>query len=127
MPLTMAVLVVGALSVVGVPPLCGFFSKWYLLLGGFEAHHYGFVIALIFSSAANAVLFFRVLEAAFSKGEVTPAEGVHAEEGEEVSGREDAPAFMIPSLVAVAVALILIGLNAQTVVSQLVQRAILNL
>ncbi|MCR5220195.1 MAG: monovalent cation/H+ antiporter subunit D family protein [bacterium] len=127
MPLTMAVLVVGALSVVGVPPLCGFFSKWYLLLGGFAAHHYGFVIALIFSSAANAVLFFRVLEAAFSKDEMTQPEDAHAEEGGEASGREDAPAFMIPSLVAVAVALILLGLNAQTVVSQLVQRAILNL
>ncbi|NWF54712.1 MAG: monovalent cation/H+ antiporter subunit D family protein, partial [Syntrophaceae bacterium] len=33
MPLTSAALAVGELSMVGIPPTCGFFSKWYLLLG----------------------------------------------------------------------------------------------
>ncbi len=35
MPFTMAALVAAALSVIGVPPTCGFFSKWYLLSGRF--------------------------------------------------------------------------------------------
>ena len=37
MPVTLAVLVIGGLSVIGVPPLCGFFSKWYLVLGAIQA------------------------------------------------------------------------------------------
>ncbi|MCG8635600.1 MAG: monovalent cation/H+ antiporter subunit D family protein, partial [Desulfobacterales bacterium] len=37
MPWTMAGFVVAAFSIVGVPPTCGFFSKWYLILGAFEA------------------------------------------------------------------------------------------
>ncbi len=65
MPFTMGALVVGALSIIGVPPTCGFFSKWYLILGGLEAGHYQFVAALIFSSLVSVVLFFRVFEHAF--------------------------------------------------------------
>ncbi|MBW1641314.1 MAG: monovalent cation/H+ antiporter subunit D family protein, partial [Deltaproteobacteria bacterium] len=30
MPFTMAAFTAGALSIIGVPPFCGFFSKWYL-------------------------------------------------------------------------------------------------
>ncbi|MFW6323460.1 MAG: complex I subunit 5 family protein [Desulfovibrionales bacterium] len=62
MPLTMTALVIGGLSMIGVPPTCGFFSKWYLILGGLEAGHYGFVAALVLSSLINIVLFFRIFE-----------------------------------------------------------------
>jgi multicomponent Na+:H+ antiporter subunit D len=117
MPLTLGVLIVGALSVVGVPPTCGFFSKWYLLRGGIEAGHYGFVAALIFSSLVNAVLFFRVLEIAFS-----PAKGEVQEEGPQ--GRSEAPPFMIPSLVIVAIALLAIGLNAGSFLSHIIRVAV---
>ena len=34
MPLTMIGFTVGALSMIGLPPTCGFFSKWYLISGG---------------------------------------------------------------------------------------------
>ena len=53
---------VGALSIIGVPPTCGFFSKWYLISGSIQAGHYGFMVALLFSSLVNVVLFFRVIE-----------------------------------------------------------------
>lgn len=42
MPWTMAGFVLAGLSIVGVPPTCGFFSKWYLILGAFEAGAYHF-------------------------------------------------------------------------------------
>ena len=51
MPFTMGAFVVGALSIIGVPPTCGFFSKWYLLSGAFQAGHYGFMAALLFNGA----------------------------------------------------------------------------
>ena len=65
MPLTMIGFTVGALSMIGLPPTCGFFSKWYLISAGIEAGHWGYVCALIFSSLVNAVIFFRIFERAY--------------------------------------------------------------
>jgi len=47
MPITAIIFCVGALAVIGVPPTCGFFSKWYLLLGGINAGQWAFVAALL--------------------------------------------------------------------------------
>ena len=65
MPVTLAVFVAGALSVVGVPPLCGFFSKWYLVLGTVHARQWVYLGVLLAGSLLNAVLFFRVLEKSY--------------------------------------------------------------
>ncbi len=62
MPWTMAAFTVAALSMVGVPPTAGFFSKWYLVLGGIQAGNWVFVTVILASSLLNAVYFFRVLE-----------------------------------------------------------------
>ncbi len=62
MPYTMAGFICGALAIVGVPPTCGFFSKWYLIRGGMESGHWEYVVALLVSSLINAILFFRVFE-----------------------------------------------------------------
>ncbi|GAI83752.1 unnamed protein product, partial [marine sediment metagenome] len=37
MPLTMACFAIGAFGLAGIPPVCGFVSKWYLCLGALEA------------------------------------------------------------------------------------------
>ncbi|HIG83997.1 MAG TPA: monovalent cation/H+ antiporter subunit D family protein [Verrucomicrobia bacterium] len=65
MPLTMIGFTVGALSMIGLPPTCGFFSKWYLISGGIEAGQWEYVCALIFSSLVNAIIFFRIFERAY--------------------------------------------------------------
>lgn len=121
MPVTMAALVVAALSMIGVPPTCGFFSKWYLLLGGIEAGQWLYVGALIFSSLVNAVLFFRVIEIAYfrtSEGDA-PVEGPAAE-----PVREEAPAMMLQPLVAAAAALIAVGLVTGPLVQNVIRFAL---
>ena len=65
MPLTCFTIVIGALSMVGIPPTGGFFSKWYLMLGANEKHYYVYILVLIFSSLLNAIYFLRVLEKIF--------------------------------------------------------------
>lgn len=65
MPLTMLAFAAGALCMIGVPPFCGFFSKWYLVSGALEAGQYVFAGALIMSSLVNVFLFFRIFERAF--------------------------------------------------------------
>lgn len=65
MPVTMAAFFVGALSVIGLPPAGGFFSKWYLLLGTLEGHAYLLLGVLLASSLLNAVYFLPIVYRAF--------------------------------------------------------------
>ncbi len=122
MPVSMAALVVGGLSIIGAPPTCGFFSKWYLISGGIDAGHYGFVAALLFSSLVNVALFFRVFEIAYY--EPFGADHGHDPRAHGASGREDAPAAMLAPLVVVAVLLVALGLYSGDLVSAIIQHAI---
>lgn len=65
MPVTGATMTVCALSMIGLPPFAGFFSKWYLALGAIQKGQYLFVAALILSSLLSAIYFFRLLEHVF--------------------------------------------------------------
>lgn len=115
MPITMAAFTIGALSMIGVPPTCGFFSKWYLLLGGIEAGQWGYVVALIFSSLVNAILFFRIMEIAFLGT------------GEHRHGpirREDAPLALLNPLMLSAMALLAVGFGTGPLVSNIIRWAI---
>jgi multicomponent Na+:H+ antiporter subunit D len=64
-PWTMAVMVVAGLSLVGIPPLSGFFGKWYVLGGAIEAERWVFVVALAVGSLASVGYVFRILEPLF--------------------------------------------------------------
>jgi multicomponent Na+:H+ antiporter subunit D len=115
MPVTMACFVTGALSIIGVPPTCGFFSKWYLISGGIEAGQYGFVAALLFSSLVNVILFFRVIEISYY-GDFEDHHG-HGSSPEAVM---EAPASMLVPLLIVSVGLIVVGLYTGGIVNHLI-------
>jgi len=53
MPFTMAAFFIGSLSVIGLPPTGGFWSKWYLALGTLEAGQVGLLVVLMLSSLLN--------------------------------------------------------------------------
>jgi len=97
MPLTAAGFLAGMLGMIGVPPTCGFFSKWYLIRGGIEAGHWPYVAALILSSLVNAVIFFRVLETAYFSPKTAP------------SAREEAPPGHLLALGLAAAGVVLVG------------------
>ncbi|MFZ5775920.1 MAG: monovalent cation/H+ antiporter subunit D family protein [Thermodesulfobacteriota bacterium] len=112
MPLTMAVFILGGLAVVGVPPTCGFFSKWYLLRGGIASGQYHYVAALIFSSLVHAVIFYRFLERAWYGGLSTQRHDEVAS-----SAIQEAPASMLAPMLLVAGSLVVFGLYAGEIVS----------
>lgn len=115
MPITMAAFVTGGLSVIGVPPTCGFFSKWYLISGAIQGGQYGFMAALLFSSLVNVVLFFRVIEMAYYE----PMQMHH----EALLGKgviEEAPLSMLIPLLLVAVSLIVVGIYSGTIVNHMI-------
>ena len=62
MPLTMIGFFIGGFSIIGLPPTCGFFSKWYLITGGMVSGHWEYMIVLMFSTMVMVVLFFRLIE-----------------------------------------------------------------
>ncbi len=53
MPVTTFAFLIGALSVIGVPPMGGSWSKWYLALGAIDAHQAILVGVLMVSSLLN--------------------------------------------------------------------------
>lgn len=57
MPWTMAAFTVGALGMIGAPPVAGFISKWYLAAGGLEVEQDWVVALLVISALLNAGYF----------------------------------------------------------------------
>jgi multicomponent Na+:H+ antiporter subunit D len=60
-PLTAAAFTVAAFGMIGVPPVAGFVSKWYLGLGGLEAGMNWIPAVLILSSLLNAAYFLPIV------------------------------------------------------------------
>lgn len=121
MPFTMIGFTVGALAVIGIPPTCGFFSKWYLITGGLDAGHYPFVIALLFSSLVNAVLFFRIFEIAYFEPFTDSHDHSHHGHEEKIN---EAPLSMLVPLFVAAASLIILGIYSGDIVTTIIFSAI---
>lgn len=113
LPLTMAAFTVAALSMIGLPPTAGFFSKYYLALAAIETGHVPFLVALLLSSLLGAVYFFRVLEQAYLR-----------KEEEESEGPRELPETMLVPLLTLATAVLLLGVFNQSIVARLLVPAL---
>jgi multicomponent Na+:H+ antiporter subunit D len=122
MPITALLFTVGALSAIGVPPTCGFFSKWYLLLGSINAGQWAFVTALLVSTLINVALFFRVFDKCFFVHGHTGA-AVDREVRKPTRGPEAPLSMLIPAVVT-ALAILLIGVFNQVVVNEVINFAV---
>jgi multicomponent Na+:H+ antiporter subunit D len=65
MPLTMAAFALASLSMIGVPPVSGFVSKWYLAIGAMDIHNWIILTVLLVSSLLNAGYFIPVVIQAY--------------------------------------------------------------
>jgi multicomponent Na+:H+ antiporter subunit D len=65
MPITMIAFFIGSLSVIGLPPTGGFFSKWNLVLGTLESGQPLMLVVLLVSSLLNAAYFLPIVYNAF--------------------------------------------------------------
>jgi len=103
MPVTMLVFSLAAFSMIGLPPLAGFMSKWHLVLGALDAGKgifFGFVLVLLLSSLLNAVYYMPIIVNAFFAGE----------EKEEKTPVEESPMSMLIPMVLLAFLIILFGI-----------------
>jgi len=112
-PWTMASFSVAAISMVGLPPLAGFFSKWYLALGTIDNSNWLFLAVIIVSSLLNAVYFFRILEKVYMKN---PDADAQAEPAKEIE-YDDVPASMMSPMAVLAIGLFVIGFANAAIVT----------
>ncbi|HBC56132.1 MAG TPA: cation:proton antiporter, partial [Gammaproteobacteria bacterium] len=65
MPLTMAAVVVGGLSLIGTPLTVGFISKWYLVLAAIEQGWWPLAFVVLFGSLLALIYVWRIVETAY--------------------------------------------------------------
>ncbi len=114
MPLTMGAFTVGALSMIGVPPSSGFFSKWYLVQGGIDASNWVAVAVILASSLLTAIYFFRVLERIYFA----------APDRAETGDVKEAPPVVVIPIWLFAVAMVGLGIVNAFIVTTILERAI---
>jgi len=98
MPVTMMAFFIGSLSIIGLPPLGGFISKWNLVLGSLEAGQIPILVVLLTSSLLNAAYFLPIVYKGFF------AEPDRNEDPEEGDGIREAPILAVVPPVVTAFA-----------------------
>ncbi|WP_455210407.1 complex I subunit 5 family protein [Kaarinaea lacus] len=106
MPWTMAAFTIGALGMIGVPPIAGFISKWYLASGALAVNQDWILAVLIGSSLLNAAYFLPILYVVWFKPQQGPWPQEHVHPRYETS-----LALLMPPVFTAAAALV-IGLLA---------------
>jgi multicomponent Na+:H+ antiporter subunit D len=107
MPWTMGAFTVGALSLIGAPPLAGFASKWWLAVGAIEAQQPALLFVLLSSTMLNAAYFLPIIYKAYFEA---PAASTGAKASAE---RQEAPWTMVVPLSLTAVGTVMLGLYSE--------------
>ena len=101
MPVTAAGLVIGGLSLIGVPGTVGFISKWYLVMAAIEKGWWWLAALVLISSMLAAIYVWRLVEICYFR---EPSAGLE-------KTREAPLSMLIPSWILIA-ACIYFGLDA---------------
>jgi multicomponent Na+:H+ antiporter subunit D len=105
MPWTFGAFGLASLSMIGVPPVAGFVSKWYLINGAIALDRVVLLVALLSSTLLNAAYFGPIVYKAFFE---KPAPGV------EVESFREAPLTMVVPLFLTAVISVFLGFYPET-------------
>ena len=104
MPITMGAFFIASLSVIGLPPTAGLWSKWFLLQATLQAQEWWLLIVLLLSSLLNIFYLLPVALNAFF------ADTKHAEVS---TGQLEAPLPILIAIVTCASACILLFIFPQ--------------
>ena len=111
MPWTMAAIVAGGLSLIGVPLTVGFISKWYLVIGALERDLWYVAVIVLAGSLLAVAYIWKLVEAAYFQA---PPEGAE---------RKEAPFFMLLIVWAFVFANFYFGIDTDLTVSSATQAA----
>jgi multicomponent Na+:H+ antiporter subunit D len=109
MPATSWSYLAGSLSIAGVPPFAGFFSKLFIIVGALEAKMYWLaVLAALFSTVTLGYLVKVVNKAFFVRKDVTPTPA------------RESPGTMVLAMLFLAIVTLLVGVGFKPVLNWLV-------
>lgn len=100
---------------IGLPPTCGFFSKWYLMLGAYTGAQYFYIAVLVISSLLNAIYFFRIIEQMFIQREASLTE-VHPHKG-----KLGLPLSMVIPILVGGIMILVLGFYSVDIVTDVVK------
>ena len=101
MPWTSAAIVLGGLSLIGVPGTAGFVSKWILLLGAFEKGWWVVSILIVASSLLAVIYVWKVVETLYLKPAINEGQA------------SEAPLIMLVPTWILLAAVVWFGINAE--------------
>lgn len=111
MPFTYGAMLIGALSIIGLPPLGGVWAKWYLMSGAVDAQMLWVAGILMLSSLLNVAYLLPIIARGFFK----PAKELpgSAPKGE---GLAEAPAFCVVPLCLTALGCVVLFFMAGDII-----------
>ena len=106
MPITMGVFTIGALSMIGIPGVNGFMSKWYLSIAALDVGKPIFVFMILVSSFLNAMYYLPIVITAFLQ---------KAPDRENILVLDELPLNMMIAMVLIGIGCITFGIFPQWV------------
>jgi multicomponent Na+:H+ antiporter subunit D len=119
MPVTMGAFAVASVGLAGLPPMGGFVSKWYLVLGGADAGHLALAAVMLVSGVLTAGYLFPIVVRAFFRP--LPI-GVAGDDQVVLGVRGDASPLMVVPIVVTATLGLTLGLGDAFSLFELVSR-----
>jgi multicomponent Na+:H+ antiporter subunit D len=120
MPWTFGAFAIASLSMIGAPPVAGFVSKWYMLLGAMDAKAIGIVCVMLTSTILNAAYFAPIVYRGFfgkpNNAHAAPAPshgghgGGHGHGSDHAHHEGEAPLAMVIPLCITAAISVVIGI-----------------
>jgi multicomponent Na+:H+ antiporter subunit D len=101
MPVTMAAVVVGGLSLIGAPLTVGFVTKWYLIQGALERGLWPVALVILASGLLALIYVWRIVEVAYFRPSPDGKTGI-----------QEAPLSMLIPLGILSVVCIVFGIDA---------------
>lgn len=107
MPWTFAAIVIGGLSLIGVPGTAGFISKWYLVLAAIEKQHWLIVAVVLIGSLLAVIYVWKLIEVLYFKA---------AQESTQSISIKEAPVMLLIPTWILVLANVYFGLNTELTV-----------
>lgn len=106
MPWTFFAIVIGGLSLIGVPGTAGFISKWYLVLAAIEQQAWLIVFVILFGSLIAVIYVWKLVETMYFKPSATT----------DLAAIKEAPLTLLIPMWLLVLANIYFGLDTQLTV-----------